>query len=83
MGDFKVCVRVGVCCTKCTLNTGVNTNFEITHCKQLRKHSQTEKQMKKMLEAIIQIPLEGLMMTSVTKGRTQKLPQIFRIVETF
>jgi hypothetical protein len=28
MGDFKV----GVYCTKCTLNTGVNTNFEITHC---------------------------------------------------
>jgi hypothetical protein len=32
MGDFKVCVSVGVYCTKCTLNTGVNTNFEITHC---------------------------------------------------
>jgi hypothetical protein len=30
MGDFKVGVSVGVCCTKCTLNTGVNTNFEIT-----------------------------------------------------
>jgi hypothetical protein len=33
MGDFKVGVSVGVYCTKCTLNTGVNTNFEITHCK--------------------------------------------------
>jgi hypothetical protein len=32
MGDFKVGVSVGVYCTKCTLNTGVNTNFEITHC---------------------------------------------------
>jgi hypothetical protein len=31
-GDFKVGVSVGVYCTKCTLNTGVNTNFEITHC---------------------------------------------------
>jgi hypothetical protein len=30
MGDFKVGVSVGVYCTKCTLNTGVNTNFEIT-----------------------------------------------------
>jgi hypothetical protein len=29
MGDFKV--GVSVYCTKCTLNTGVNTNFEITH----------------------------------------------------
>jgi hypothetical protein len=32
MGDFKVGVSVGVYCTKCTLNTGVNTNFEITQC---------------------------------------------------
>jgi hypothetical protein len=32
LGDFKVGVSAGVCCTKCTLNTGVNTNFEITHC---------------------------------------------------
>jgi hypothetical protein len=32
MGDFKVGVSVGVCCTKCTLNTCVNTNFEITQC---------------------------------------------------
>jgi hypothetical protein len=32
LGDFKVGVSVGVYCTKCTLNTGVNTNFEITHC---------------------------------------------------
>jgi hypothetical protein len=32
MGDFKVGVSVRVYCTKCTLNTGVNTNFEITHC---------------------------------------------------
>jgi hypothetical protein len=31
MGDFKVGVSVGVYCAKCTLNTGVNTNFEITH----------------------------------------------------
>jgi hypothetical protein len=31
MGDFKVGVSVGVYCTKCTLNTGVHTNFEITH----------------------------------------------------
>jgi hypothetical protein len=31
MGDFNVGVSVGVYCTKCTLNTGVNTNFEITH----------------------------------------------------
>jgi hypothetical protein len=31
LGDFKVGVSVGVYCTKCTLNTGVNTNFEITH----------------------------------------------------
>jgi hypothetical protein len=30
MGDFKVGVSVGVDCTKCTLNTGVSTNFEIT-----------------------------------------------------
>jgi hypothetical protein len=30
VGDFKVGVSVGVWCTKCTLNTGVNTNFEIT-----------------------------------------------------
>jgi hypothetical protein len=29
IGDFKVGVSVGVYCTKCTLNTGVNTNFEI------------------------------------------------------
>jgi hypothetical protein len=29
LGDFKVGVSVGVYCTKCTLNTGVNTNFEI------------------------------------------------------
>jgi hypothetical protein len=33
MGDFKVGVSVGVYCTKCTLNTGVNTNFEITQCR--------------------------------------------------
>jgi hypothetical protein len=33
LGDFKVGVSVGVYCTKCTLNTGVNTNFEITHCR--------------------------------------------------
>jgi hypothetical protein len=26
LGDFKVGVSVGVYCTKCTLNTGVNTN---------------------------------------------------------
>jgi hypothetical protein len=33
MGDFKVGFSVGVYCTKCTrLNTGVNTNFEITQC---------------------------------------------------
>jgi hypothetical protein len=32
VGDFKVGVSVGVYCTKCTLNTGVNTNFEITQC---------------------------------------------------
>jgi hypothetical protein len=32
LGDFKVGVSVGVYCTKCTLNTGVNTNFEITQC---------------------------------------------------
>jgi hypothetical protein len=32
LGDFKVGVSVGIYCTKCTLNTGVNTNFEITHC---------------------------------------------------
>jgi hypothetical protein len=32
MGDFKVGVSVGVYYTKCTLNTGVNTNFEITQC---------------------------------------------------
>jgi hypothetical protein len=32
LGDFNVGFSVGVCCTKCTLNTGVNTNFEITHC---------------------------------------------------
>jgi hypothetical protein len=32
LGDFKVGVSVGAYCTKCTLNTGVNTNFEITHC---------------------------------------------------
>jgi hypothetical protein len=33
MGDFNVGVySVGVYCTKCTLNTGVNTNFEITQC---------------------------------------------------
>jgi hypothetical protein len=31
MGDFKVGFSVGVYCTKCTLNSGVNTNFEITH----------------------------------------------------
>jgi hypothetical protein len=31
-GDFKVGVSVGVYCTKCTLNTGVNTNIEITQC---------------------------------------------------
>jgi hypothetical protein len=31
MGDFKVGFSVSVYCTKCTLNTGVNTNFEITH----------------------------------------------------
>jgi hypothetical protein len=31
VGDFKVGVSVGDYCTKCTLNTGVNTNFEITH----------------------------------------------------
>jgi hypothetical protein len=31
MGDFKVGVSVGVYCTKCTLNTSVDTNFEITH----------------------------------------------------
>jgi hypothetical protein len=31
LGDFKVGVSVGVYCTKCTLNTGVNTNFEIAH----------------------------------------------------
>jgi hypothetical protein len=36
MGDFKVGVSVGVYCTKCALNTGVNTNFEITHCLGLR-----------------------------------------------
>jgi hypothetical protein len=29
VGDFKVGVSAGVCCTKCTLNTGVNTNFEM------------------------------------------------------
>jgi hypothetical protein len=34
MGDFKVGVSVGVYCTKCTLNTGVNTNFEITQCEE-------------------------------------------------
>jgi hypothetical protein len=33
MGDFKVGVNTSVYCTKCTLNTGVNTNFEITQCK--------------------------------------------------
>jgi hypothetical protein len=32
LGDFKVGVSAGVCCTKCTLNTGFNTNFEIAHC---------------------------------------------------
>jgi hypothetical protein len=32
LGDFKVGVSVGVYCTKCTLSSGVNTNFEITHC---------------------------------------------------
>jgi hypothetical protein len=32
MGDFKIGVSVGVYCTNCTLNTGVNTNFEITQC---------------------------------------------------
>jgi hypothetical protein len=32
MGDFKVGVSICVYCTKCTLNTGVNTNFGITHC---------------------------------------------------
>jgi hypothetical protein len=35
LGDFKVGVSVGVYCTKCTLNTGVDTNFEITHCMNL------------------------------------------------
>jgi hypothetical protein len=37
MGDFKVGVSVGVYCTKCTLNTSVNTNFEITQCTYVRK----------------------------------------------
>jgi hypothetical protein len=32
LGDFKVGFSVGVYCTNCTLNSGVNTNFEITHC---------------------------------------------------
>jgi hypothetical protein len=39
MGDFKVCVSVGVYCTKCTLNTGVNTNFEITQCMFLQSQN--------------------------------------------
>jgi hypothetical protein len=30
MGDFKFGVDTCVACTKCTLNTSVNTNFEIT-----------------------------------------------------
>jgi hypothetical protein len=37
MGDFKVGFSIGVYCTKCTLNTGVNTNFEIAHCIYDRK----------------------------------------------
>jgi hypothetical protein len=32
MGDFKFGVHTGVYCTKCTLNTSVNINFEITQC---------------------------------------------------
>jgi hypothetical protein len=36
VGDFKVGFSVGVYCTKCTLNTGVNTNFEITQCARSR-----------------------------------------------
>jgi hypothetical protein len=32
LGDFKVGISVSVYCSKCTLNTGVNTNFEIAHC---------------------------------------------------
>jgi hypothetical protein len=35
MGDFKVGFSVGVYCTKCTPNSGVNTNFEITQCRTL------------------------------------------------
>jgi hypothetical protein len=47
MGDFKVGVSVGVCCTKCTLNTGVNTNFEITQCNYTYK-----RQINLMIEAV-------------------------------
>jgi hypothetical protein len=40
LGDFKIGVSVGVYCTKCTLNTGVNTNFEITHSVLILRPSQ-------------------------------------------
>jgi hypothetical protein len=32
MGNFKFGLSACVYCTKCTLNTSVNTNIEITHC---------------------------------------------------